>query len=50
MPTLLVFHEVDDVEEWLKSPRREEIFRPAGVTARRGAVTIPERCGCSVQA
>jgi hypothetical protein len=34
MPTLLVFHEVDDVDEWLKSPRREEIFEPMGVTAR----------------
>jgi hypothetical protein len=34
MPTLLVFHEVDDVDEWLKSPRREEIFGPVGVTAR----------------
>jgi hypothetical protein len=34
MPTLLVFHEVDDVDEWLSSPRREELFGPAGVTAR----------------
>jgi hypothetical protein len=34
MPTMLVFHEVDDVDEWLKSPRREEIMAPAGVTAR----------------
>ena len=34
MPTVLVFHEVDDVDEWLKSPRREEILEPAGVTAR----------------
>jgi hypothetical protein len=34
MATLLVFHEVDDVDEWLKSPRREQIFGPASVTAR----------------
>jgi len=34
MPTLLVFHEVDDVDEWLRSPRREEIFAPIGVIAR----------------
>ena len=34
MPTMLVFHEADDVDEWLKSPRREEIMAPAGVTAR----------------
>ena len=34
MPTLLVFHEVDDVDEWLCSPRRDEIFAPIGVVAR----------------
>jgi hypothetical protein len=34
MATVLVFHEVDDVDEWLKSPRREAIFEPTGVTAR----------------
>ena len=34
MPTMLVFHEVDDVDAWLKSPRREEIMAPAGVTTR----------------
>ncbi len=34
MPTLLVFHEVDDVDHWLASPKREEFFRPLGMTAR----------------
>lgn len=34
MPTFLVFHEVDDVEHWLSSPKREELFGPLGVTAR----------------
>jgi hypothetical protein len=34
MPTLLVFHEVDDVDHWLASPRREEFFGPLGITAR----------------
>ena len=34
MPTLLVFHEVDDVEHWLASPKREEFFGPMGVTVR----------------
>lgn len=34
MPTLLVFHEVDDVDHWLASPKREELFGPLGVTAR----------------
>lgn len=34
MPTLLVFHEVDDVDQWLASPKREEYFGPLGMTAR----------------
>jgi hypothetical protein len=34
METLLVFHEVDDVEHWLASPKREELFGPLGITAR----------------
>jgi len=34
MPTLLVFHEVDDVDHWLASPKREEYFGPLGMTAR----------------
>jgi hypothetical protein len=34
METLLVCHEVDDVEHWLASQRREEFFGPLGMTAR----------------
>src|SRR5688500_7049396 len=34
MPTLLVFHEVDDVDHWLASPKREELFGPLGITVR----------------
>jgi hypothetical protein len=34
MPTLLVFHEVDDVQHWLASPKREEFFGPLGISAR----------------
>ena len=34
MPTVLAFHEVDDVDRWLSSPKREEFFGPAGVTVR----------------
>ena len=34
MPTLLVVHEVDDVDHWLASPKREEFFGPLGITAR----------------
>jgi hypothetical protein len=32
--TLLVFHEVDDVDHWLASPKREEFFGPRGMSAR----------------
>lgn len=34
MPTMVVFHEVDDVEHWLDSPKREEFFGPRGMTVR----------------
>ena len=35
MPTLLAFHEVDDVDHWLASPKREELLGPMGMTAVR---------------
>jgi hypothetical protein len=34
MATIMVFHEVDDVDHWLSSPKREELFGPMGMTAR----------------
>lgn len=34
MVTLMVFHEVDDVERWLASPRRAELFGPLGIKVR----------------
>lgn len=34
MATVLIFHEVDDVEAWLASPRREEIAKQMGFTFR----------------
>ena len=34
MTTLMVLHDVDDVEHWLSSPRRMELFGPLGMTAR----------------
>jgi hypothetical protein len=34
MPTLLAFHEVNDVDHWLSSPKREEVFGPLGITVR----------------
>ena len=34
MPTLVIIHDVDDVEHWLSSPKREEVFGPLGITVR----------------
>ena len=34
MATLVVFHEVDDIEHWLASPKREEVFGPLGIAVR----------------
>ena len=34
MATYVITHEVEDVERWLSSPKREEVFGPMGVTAR----------------
>src|ERR1700736_3841559 len=32
MPLVLAYHDVDDVQHWLASPKREEVFGPLGVT------------------
>ncbi len=34
MTTLMAFNEVDDVDHWLGSPRRSELFGPMGVNVR----------------
>ena len=34
MITLMIFHEVDDVEHWIASPKREELFGPLGIKVR----------------
>jgi hypothetical protein len=34
MTTVMVFHEVDDVDHWLRSTKREEFFGPLGMTAQ----------------
>ena len=34
MATLVLLHDVDDVEHWLSSPRRAEVFGPLGISAR----------------
>ena len=32
MATYLITHEVDDVDAWKASPRREKVFGPMGIT------------------
>jgi CubicO group peptidase (beta-lactamase class C family) len=34
MTTVIAYHEIDDSEHWLASPKREEIFGPLGITHR----------------
>ncbi len=34
MPTLIASCEVDDVDHWISSPKREELFGPMGVKVR----------------
>ena len=34
MATLVITHEVDDVEHWLSSPKREEVLGSVGVSVR----------------
>lgn len=34
MTTVVAYHEIDDKEHWLASPKREEIFGPLGITVR----------------
>ncbi len=32
MPTVIAYHDVEDTDHWLASPKREEFFGPLGVT------------------
>jgi len=34
LATYVITHEVDDVDKWLSSSKREEVFGPIGVTVR----------------
>jgi hypothetical protein len=34
MPTVLVFHDVDDIDVWVKGAGRSEIFATHGITVR----------------
>ena len=47
MPTLIVYHDVKDVEHWLSSPKREELMGPLGIKNIRKFVDLenPSRTG-----
>lgn len=34
MALMIGYHEIDDSEHWLASPKREEIFGPLGISVR----------------
>ena len=34
MATYIAFHEVDDVDHWLHSPKRQELVGPMGITGQ----------------
>jgi hypothetical protein len=34
MTMVIAYHEIDDSEHWLASPKREEIFGPLGISVR----------------
>ena len=34
MATVIAFHEVDNVDHWLHSPKRQEFFGPMGITGQ----------------
>jgi hypothetical protein len=34
MTTVIAYHEIDDKDHWLASPKREELFRPLGIDHR----------------
>lgn len=34
MPTVLAFHEIDDFDKWISSPKREEVFGAQGISVR----------------
>ena len=39
MATYIGFHEVDDVDHWLHSPKRQELMGPMGITGQLFADT-----------
>ena len=43
MPTIFGYHDVNDTDHWLASPRRQEFFGPLGVTNIRTFVDPENR-------
>ena len=51
MITVLIFHQVDDVDHWLASTKRAEVFGPMGITVRTFVEQVPDhRVGLVVEA
>jgi len=48
MPTVVATHDVKDVDHWLSSPKREEVFGPLGVTNIRTFVNPTDRSHVSI--
>jgi hypothetical protein len=48
MPTVIAYHEVEDTDHWLSSPKREEFFGPLGVTNIRTYVSPENRSRVAV--
>ena len=50
MAMYIAFHEVDDVDHWLHSPKRQELFGPMGITGQLFTdPTNPNRVGLIVE-
>ena len=45
MSTIVATHEVDDVEHWLASSKRDELFGPLGITHRTFVQADSNRVG-----
>lgn len=46
MPTVIAYHDIDDSEQWLASPKREEVFGALGISVRTFLdPTNPNRAG-----
>jgi hypothetical protein len=50
MATILITHEIEDVDRWLASPKRDELLSPLGYTVRTFVdPTDPQRVSLIVE-